>query len=205
MVKKRKIDDFLGSYSRELSSQRKDTLKELREYIDLTAKTTAEKVIALFADRILRELEQINQRLQKLEEKLERLERGLTRTSMEKRETAKARLKNSKGRIARLLESYLDKHRYILGSEVKQKLGISMSRLEDTAEELGAIVIDVGGDIAVLMLQHLEEFDALLSTVNTPDPIEASQKLDIYSRLFDKMRKAGLIYYDASRNSWKRL
>ncbi len=201
MTKRRRISEFFEDQDLPISRGREVSGTSRRQEPDpeVIAKAAAEKVLSLFSARTNSMLKECLDRLARLEEEVKAL-----RSEIAKRDKLRSP-PSKRSRSADALESYLDKNRFILGSESRSKLGISAGRLVDLATEIGAVIIDLGGDVAVLHREHLEEFDALLSTVRTPDPAEAAEKMGIYSKLFERLLKAGLVYYDASRGSWKRL
>ena len=156
-------------------------------------------MLALFSQGILRRLDEIAKRLEAVEAELKALREEARRG----RASRGGQMRRNRGADA-LLE-YLEKHRYLAASEARGKLGLSTSRLLDAAEEIGAEVIEAGGDLVVILPQYLEEFDALLAEAGSPDPAEAADSMGIYKKLFEKLLKAGLLYYDAASRGWKRI
>lgn len=155
-------------------------------------------------ERIEDALEEIVNRLEKLEEELRRLrivvERSLAVSSAAQRP---ARATGRRGR-SRLVE-VLRESRYILASEARAVLGMSPQRLRSEAAAQGLVVVDAGGDFAVMTRDAFEEFKAILSAVASPDPGEASREVGDYRRLFEALRAGGQVYYDARRRRWRLL
>jgi len=177
-----------------------------RSEAELIAKMAAEKVFALMSGRVISALEKCLERLEKLERRLESIERSLQAGGARaERRRHEAQPRRGKSRIIDRLEEYLDKHRFLLLSEARQRLGAPAPRVREAADEIGAVQLELEGDIAILMPEHLEEFDALLAEIRSPDPLEAARKLGVYERLFEKMRRSGLVYYDSARGHWRRL
>jgi hypothetical protein len=108
-------------------------------------------------------------------------------------------------RLEDKLRDFLSDNKYLFLSESRKKLGLPPLSVENLAERIGAVLIDTGGDIAVLMPEVLVEYDEILASTKTPDPEDASNRLGVYGRLFERMLKAGLVYYDAGKRCWKRL
>jgi len=203
--KRKRINEFFAYGAEARATQpRRDEGRECpgKDQVELAAKIAAERVFALLSGRIIETLEKCVARLEELEKRVARLEAGLAR---QPRGGSQRDAGRRRGKIADKLEEFLDRNRYLLLSEARQRLGVPPARAREAAEELGATEIELEGDVAILLPDHLEELDALLREARSPDPLEAAQKLGPYSRLFEKMRRSGIVYFDAARGHWRRL
>jgi len=103
---------------------------------------------------------------------------------------------------ARRLRHVLRELRFVMASEARARLGMSPHRLRAEAAAEGLVILDAGGDFAVMTRDSLEEFKALLASLNTADSAEAAKALGEYGRLFQALREGGQVYYDARRRRW---
>lgn len=94
---------------------------------------------------------------------------------------------------------------YLLASESRSKTGLSPPALVSLARNLGLIVLDAGGDIAVMTPESYSRFRSMLREVSTSDPEEASSRLGEYGRLFLLLRRKGSVYYDVREGGWRLL
>ncbi|MCE4627567.1 MAG: hypothetical protein F7C34_00250 [Desulfurococcales archaeon] len=206
MPRRKRLNEY---FSTESSTEQRGTAQSRaidRSEAELIAKIAAEKVFALMSGRIISALDKCLEKLEKLEKRLDMIEKSLQAGGLPgQRGRPKPQLRRGKGRLAERLEEYLDKHRFLLLSESRHKLGAPASRVREAADEIGAVQLELEGDIAILMPEHLEEFDALLAEAKSPDPLEAARKLGVYAQLFERMRRSGLVYYDSAKGYWRRL
>ncbi len=174
---------------------------------------TAEKVVAEYTRSIKGLLESIIERLDALSVEIREINKNINILNQKidkinvkfKSESGLARRTTRITRHAKLLEEAIDKYKVVMGSEARAKLGLSPHKLREVADEIGAIIIEAGGDFAVTMPEYLEEFEAIMMNTRTSDPEEAAEKMGPYRRLFEALRKAGLVYYSRSCNCWKKL
>ncbi len=103
---------------------------------------------------------------------------------------------------AQRLRRVLRELRFVMASEARARLGMSPHRLRAEAVAEGLVVLDAGGDFAVMTRDSLEEFKALLASLDTADAVEAAKALGEYGRLFQALREGGQVYYDARRKRW---
>ncbi|MCE4624982.1 MAG: hypothetical protein F7C35_03865 [Desulfurococcales archaeon] len=211
MPRRRKINDFFENPEPTMPLPQSRASSVSEEDAEKIAKLAAEKVLAMFTPRVIEGLEKCDRKLAELQERLSTLERkidDITRLLTSKPPSQSSKTPSPSGRTrayARRLKDYLEKNKYILASEARSKLGIPPSRLLEVAEEVGAVTLNLEGDLAIMLPETLEEFEALLELVSTPDPGEAASKLGEYEKLFLKMLRNGLVYYDSSSRSWRRL
>jgi hypothetical protein len=187
-LKRRRIEDFLNRNERvsAQSPRSGDTLctkEDLSRLEDMLAK-------------VLSRLEEIQLELSDL--------RGALKTIIDRRGASEGRSSRGFRRRSRLAEA-LREVKYILASESRSRLGMSPHTLRAEAAALGLKILDAGGDFAVLTKDGFEEFKALLSAIETPDPAEAAKEMGDYERLFQALRAGGQVYYDARRRMWRLL
>ena len=174
------------------------------EEVEVIVKKTVEATVAELARGILGELrrlreevESISQRLGELENAMRACRQQSTRPPRERRgETRRSKL------VEKLLE-ILDTEGYVFASKSREKIGVSPYRLREIALDAGAKIIELEGDFAVIDPRAYREFLVILASTRTSDPGEASKSMGRYRELFEKMRASSLIYYDASRGSWR--
>jgi len=220
MSYRRRLSDYITGGSREEPTPKSkvrtgnpppEQLSDKNIDIEKIIVKTAEATVASYTRTIRANLESLLSEIKLLREEVESLKKMCAQTKTAGQSSGIARTQGSleKGRrrspLESRLETALDKYRYVLGSEARSRVGMSPSKLREIADILGATIVEVGGDFAVIYPIHLREFDSILEGISTSDPDEASRKAGIYKRLFEKMRQAGLVYYDASRRAWRRL
>lgn len=195
MGRGRRIDEYLGGGRRPVESRASDCDKIIAER---AAELAAEKVAARFISRIVDEIEAMRREVESLKTEVEKLSKQLQSI----RASGGVRQRH-RGKGGSNLAEVLAKEGFILGSEAKAKLGLGPLRLKSEAEEMGAVVIEMEGDIAVMDRRAYEEFVALLASVKTSDPIEAARQMGRYERLFTELRRSGRAYFDARRSMWR--
>jgi hypothetical protein len=206
-MKRRRISDYLST---EQGGESKGGHPR-GEDLEKIAKIVAEKVVAEYSRRIIGLLEECSEKLNRIEAELSQIKKSAFTQKHYYEDRAKvptrAPLKKfgRRERINEKVRDTIDENRYIFGSESRKKVGFNARELRTIALEIGGIVIDMSGDFAVTFPEFVEEFKSLLETINSPDPLEASQKLGIYGRLFEKLRREGLTYYDSLEKRWKLL
>jgi len=104
------------------------------------------------------------------------------------------------------LEELLSQSRgVVMASEARQKLRMSVDRILDEAERLGAVTLDAGGDVAIMTQEAYQRFQRLLEEARTSDPEEAAEAMREFKRVFTALRRNGEVYYDARRGHWRLL
>ncbi len=187
---RRRISDYLGEEG--------DPGKPAVD-VDVLIKKTVEATVAELVKGIIREIREMRESIEEVKARLEQVERKLS----ECRGPASRVKTKSRGGLADKLAEILAEEGYVLASASRSKLGISPYRLRDLAEEVGARIVELGHDYAVMDPQAYREFILLLSTNKKRDPQEAAKAMGRYKELFEKMREAAIIYYDAKRGTWR--
>lgn len=199
MARGRRIDDYLGGgRSTRDEGQASGCDRVLAER---AAELAAEKVAATFLSKIVDEIESLRREVELLRAELERMRKYLQQLQASGRSGPERR---GRKRVSRLAEILAEKG-FLFGSEARSKLGVSPLRLKSEAEEAGAVVIEMEGDIAVMDRRAYEEFLALLASLKTSDPVEAAKSMGRYEKLFTELRRSGRVYYDARRSMWRLL
>lgn len=151
------------------------------------------------------DLERIVDVLDDVIKRLEALEAAVSQIrAMLEQGTARGGRPGRRAGRSRLWEA-LRESKYVMASESRAKLGISPQRLRSEAMAEGLVIVDAGGDFAVMSKSSFEEFKAMLAGVSTSDPEEAARELGGYGRLFQALRSGGQVYYDARRRRWRLL
>jgi len=135
-------------------------------------------------------------RLSAIERKIEELKSAIPRDTKPVRESLYRRRHTPK------LRQVLKELKFVMASDARSRLGLSPHKLRVEAADEGLVILEAGGDFAVLLPEAFEEFKALLSTVKSADPAEAARQVGEYSRLFQALREGGQVYYDARRRRW---
>ncbi len=166
-------------------------------------KETVEAAVAELAKGLVAEIRRLRESIEDLAARVERLEQEVR--ACRQQAPARASSKKRQSRLADRLVEILESDRYLLASKAREKLGVSPYKLRDLAGEVGAEIVDLNGDYAVIDPEALREFRMLLASTRQRDPEEAAKSLGVYRELFEKMRAASMVYYDAARGSWRML
>ncbi|MEM1873930.1 MAG: hypothetical protein QXS85_02575 [Acidilobaceae archaeon] len=165
--------------------------------LEKIASIAAEKAALIVSKGVLAELRRIRETLESIESELREI-RDLLRSSERREEVSRKRGREEK--LESLL-SLLRESKYVLASDASRRLKIGVEEILRLAYEK-ARVLEASGDIVVMSDESYREFKSLLEKVKSSDPSEASSSMGAYSRLFDMLRRAGLVYYDYKRSSW---
>ncbi|MDM7275305.1 MAG: hypothetical protein P3X22_004185 [Thermoprotei archaeon] len=167
-----------------------------RDDMERIASAAAEKAAAIVSRRVLSELKAIRDSIERIEKEIEELKNKCKpegpREAEKRREPAQAG--------AQLLE-HIRRRGYILASDAR-KLGLSPAALMNEASRQGLIVINAEGDAIIMSDQSFREFSSILGEIKTSDPEEALKAAGRYSRAFNVLRRAGVIYYSQKAGKW---
>jgi len=191
---RRRISDYLGEEPPRPPQRRADD-------VDLVIKKTVESTVAELVKGLLGEIRSLRESVESLSRRVEKLEAAVRSCQAPARGGAQRRGRRS--RLADELAGILEGEGYVLASRARARLGVSPQRLRDLAAEVGAEIVELAGDFAVVDREAMGEFLALLKTVRTSDPAEAAKAMGKYKELFEKMREATTVYYDARRGHWR--
>ena len=190
---RKRIDDFIDARHGEKRFREKKP--EPCDNIEELVKLTAEVTVAEAVRAILAELKQLRQEIEQLRREL----------SQHKSIDARGRRGSRRSNLADKLLEALSEEGYILASESKEKLGVSPYKLRELAQQTGSRIIPLEGDLAVVDPEAYREFLMLLASATTSDPEEAARRMGRYKKLFEKLRRSSMVYYDARRGSWRML
>jgi len=173
--------------------------------VDLVIKKTVEATVAELVKGLLGEIRSLREAVESLSSRVEKLESAMRQCQAgpQARAARGSRGGKRRSRLADELASILESDGFILASKARARLGVSPQRLRDAAAEVGAEVVELAGDFAVVDREAMGEYLALLRTVKTSDPAEAAKAMGKYKELFEKMREATTVYYDARRGYWR--
>jgi len=161
--------------------------------IEDVAKAAAERVVAVLARRMLEELKAIRERLDRIE-------------AMMQKQVGQRQHYGGRGGIVDRVREVLERDRYILASQARGRLGLSPRSLMGIVSGMSDVrVIEAGGDFIVFDRIGFEEFRALLSSIDTSDPEEASRMLGPFKDAFNALRRSGGVYFDGRSRSWRLL
>ncbi|MFN4046166.1 MAG: hypothetical protein ACK4H7_02365 [Acidilobaceae archaeon] len=167
-----------------------------RDDMERIASVAAEKAAAIVSRRVLAELKAIRDSIERIEKEIEELKTqckpGEPQRTGKRREPAQAG--------TQILE-HIRRKGYILASDAR-RLGLSPATLMNEASRLGLIVINAGGEAIIMSDQAFREFSSILGEIRTGDPEEASKAAGAYSRAFNALRRAGVIYYSQKAGKW---
>jgi len=152
-------------------------------------------------EKLQKELEDLRESIEELRSEVSECKR-LIREALEKLSRQNTGLPPQRRRGTWSLRRILKEARFVMASEAKARLGLSPQKLRSEAIAEGLVVLEAGGDFAVMTRDSLEEFKSLLASLNTADPAEAARELGEYGRLFQALRDGGQVYYDARRRRW---
>ncbi len=173
MARSRRIDDFLGEGCDP----------------EEVARLAAEKAVALLARSLLEEIRELRARVEKLEEEVRRSGR---------------RGGGRRGSVVDRVGEVLERERFVLGSQARGKTGLSPQALLGIVSGMeGVRVIDAGGDYVVFDSIGFEEFQALLSSIQSGDPEEAAREMGSFRDAFNALRRGGVVYYSGREKRWK--
>jgi len=177
----RRIDDFLSVPGR---GSRADSSPGSREL-----------------EGLYKELESLRESIEKLRtdvEECKRMLNGLLKAMEPRGASPRGQERGGAWSLRRIIKEM----RFVMASEARARLGMSPQKLRSEAIAEGLVVVEAGGDFAVMTSDSLEEFKALLASLNTADPEEAARRLGEYGRLFQALRDGGQVYYDARKRRW---
>jgi len=192
---RRRISDYLGEEPPRPPQRRGSD-------VDLVIKKTVEATVAELVKGLLGEIRSLRETVESLARRVEKLE-ATVRSCQAQARGSPQRGKPRRSRLADELAGILEAEGYVLASRARARLGVSPQRLRDLAAEVGAEIVELAGDFAVVDREAMGEFLALLKTVRTSDPAEAAKAMGKYKELFEKMREATTVYYDARRGHWR--
>lgn len=192
MSKARRIDEYISRGDRPQGDAGVGGCD--RADVERAAELAAEKVSARYLSKIIEELVALRREVEALRGEVEKLSKQ-----------AQPPAPGAGRGTAPGLREFLAREGFVLGSEARAKLGVSPSRLRSEAGSIGAVVLEMEGDIAVMDKRAYEEFIALLSSIKTSDPSEAARQMGRYERLFSELRRSGRVYFDARRSMWRLL
>ncbi len=184
----RRLDEFLR---RMPSSAREELVKGIDELLEEALRRHGELVkrevlgelesIALAVSDLARKIDEVSARLAKLEEAVKKLEQGKRR---------------EKDPIAEKLAS----EGFLLASEIR---GMNPQAVIEAARNMGALVLDLGFDAAIVDRKAFREFQELLEEAKTSDEEEVRKALGRFYKLFRALRRAGMVYYDSKKKCWR--
>lgn len=195
-VKRRKLDDYLpgevarqarGEHSTRGPGRGGEELELLRE-------------IAAGIARIEVDLAGIKREIEALRSMVEDLSKAIS--SLQRRASMRVGRGGAAGEDSPLADLLEEEGGLVFASEVRQKLKMSLPRLMGEAKRIGAIVLDAGGDVAIMTREAYSGFLRALREAQTSDPEEAARGMGPYERLFTLLRREGQVYYDARRGHW---
>ncbi len=145
----------------------------------------------------------------RLEEKLNSLVEEVRTLAEELRSLAEAvrgleeRLSTAPGREARRKTAYdlLKEQGFVSLSSLRGKVK-NPRALIDRLESKGAIVLELEDDVIAVDPGFYRSFLDELERIDTADEGEAARRLGRYSRLFEALRRTGLIYFDHRAKKW---
>ncbi|BAN89571.1 hypothetical protein [Aeropyrum camini] len=151
------------------------------------------------------QLAEIRERMSRIEKRLDEVE-GLLKAILRLLKSGSDRgVSRRGGSLEDRVLDVIGRDGYLLASESRSKTGLSPPALVSLARNLGLIVLDAGGDIAVMTPESYSRFRSMLREVSTSDPEEASSRLGEYGRLFLLLRRKGSVYYDVREGGWRLL
>jgi uncharacterized protein YdhG (YjbR/CyaY superfamily) len=179
--------------------------RKIDDFLSIPAKPS--KATKASAGAISRDLEELRGELKAIKESIDKLQADMDECKRMLAELLGAvRQRAASPRVQRRsswgLRRILKEVRFVMASEAKARLGMSPQKLRSEAIAEGLVVVEAGGDFAVMTRDSLEEFKALLASLNTADPAEAARELGEYGRLFQALRDGGQVYYDARKRRW---
>lgn len=177
---------------------RKIKIPQQDERLEKVASAAAEKAALLVSRGVMTELRRIREALESIEAEIREIREELARGRREGRGPERNRKRERKA----LLSSAIGESKYVLVSEVVKKLKARPEDVLRLASEEGYRVLNVGSDLAVMSEESYNDFKRLLESLKASDPSEAFSALGVYGRLFDLLRRAGLVYYDYKKSSW---
>lgn len=156
--------------------------------------------IAAGIARIEEDIAGIKREVETLRSMVEGLSKAIS--SLQHRAASRAEGRGAPADDSPLADLLQEEGGLVFASEVRQKLKMSLPRLMGEARRIGAIVLEAGGDIAIMTREAYSGFLRALREAQTSDPEEAARGMGPYERLFTLLRREGQVYYDARRGHW---
>ena len=189
-MSKKKLSDYIGSgsNSRCLSEQE--------------VKIIVEKTIAQFLPGIIGKISELSREIASMRNELQKIRRECMQSAKNPDHSLPGR-NRKKGSLFDKIRIILSENGYIFASQLAGELHVSPVKVLDIARDLGYVLIDLGGDYVIMDPYSLEEFSQMLSSISSPDPLEASRQLGKYASLFEKLRSESLVFYDGRTKKWR--
>ena len=187
---KKKISDYIGSEPR------------ARCLSEQEVKIIIEKTVAQFLPGIIDKINELSREIASLKSELQDMKKECLRLVGRAGRSPSSR-ERRKGGLFNKIRIILSENGYAFASQLARELRLSPARILDIARDLGYILIDLGGDYAIIDPYSLEEFSQMLSSISSPDPLEASRQLGKYAALFEKLRSESLVFYDGRTKKWR--
>ncbi len=187
---RKKLSDYIGSEPR------------ARCLTEQEVKVIVEKTVAQFLPGIIDKINELSREIASLRSELQDLRKECLQQASRAGRSLSYR-ERKKGSLFDKIKIILSENGYVFASQLARELRISPARILDVARELDYILIDLGGDYAIIDPYSLEEFSQMLSSITSPDPLEASRQLGKYATLFEKLRSESLVFYDGRAKKWR--
>jgi len=183
------------------SGEKNISKKEITEYIS----RRIEKVIQDLLNPFTQKIDSLSSRIAELEEMIENIEGGKEEHQKEEYQYERQPEREVKQQKRRTALEIL-KEQGIIFSESVQWLR-SPEAYFKKLEAGGAVVLNIDGEKVAMDREYWERFKAKLETIAIREPKEVEDILvsefgENASRLFKKLSKKGLVYYDDDLNFW---
>jgi len=187
---RKKLSNYIGSEPR------------ARCLSEQEVKIIVEKTVAQFLSGIIDKINELSREIDSLRRELQELRRECARPAS-KAGRALAGKERKKGNLYDKIRIILSENGYVFAGQLARELRLPPARILDIARDLGYTLIDLGGDYVIIDPYSLEEFSQILSSISSPDPLEASRQLGKYATLFEKLRSESLVFYDGRTKKWR--
>ena len=183
------------------SGEKNISKKEITEYIS----RRIEKVVQDLLNPFTQKIDSLSSRIAELEEMIENIEEGKEEHQKEEYQYERRPEKEVKQQKRRTALEIL-KEQGIIFSESVQWLR-SPEAYFKKLEAGGAVILNIDGEKVAMDREYWERFKAKLETIAIREPKEVEDILvsefgENASRLFEKLSKKGLVYYDDDLNFW---
>ncbi len=164
-----------------------------RKIMDLVNPFTAK------VDEIARRLGEVLERIESLEEEVKKVKEELGKV---KEQAAHISAQPSPPRPRKSAIDRLREQGAVFESDVKWLR--DRDAFFDRLEREGAVIITVAGERVALDPGFWEKFKSKVAEITTTDEEQIKLMLSrVEMRLFEKLKRAGLLYYDATAKAWR--
>lgn len=157
------------------------------------AALVAEKVVATLAKGLLPEVRKLREEVELLRQEIASI-----KASLEQRQKAAVARPEERKKYSPVRDELIRSGFFLL-SDLSRRTSLSPVAIVDDARAAGAVVLDAGGDAVIMSQLSFAEFKEVLAEIKERDPEEAAIRAGKFRRIFEALRRGGLLIYRDER------